>query len=40
MGGDDESAATEMAEAQANNGPSDDEWVAIVDVLWAQYDAD
>ena len=37
---DDESAATEMANDQPNAGPSDDDWNAIIDVLWAQYDVD
>ena len=37
---DDESAATEMANDQPKDGPSDDDWNDIIDVLWAQYDAD
>ena len=35
---DDESAATEVAEAPAGEG--DDEWTAIIENLWNEYDAD
>ena len=39
--GDDESAATEIAEAPGPDGAmSQEDWTAIVDKLWAQYDAD
>ena len=39
--GDDESAATEIAEAPGPDGAmSQEDWVGIVDKLWAQYDAD
>ena len=39
--GDDESAATEEANAPGpDGGPSDDEWVGIIDALWLEYDKD
>ena len=38
---DDESAATEMADGNAPDGqPSDEEWKAIIDTLWVEYDQD
>ena len=39
---DDESAATEVAEAphDAAAAPESGEWDAIIDALWAEYDAD
>ena len=38
---DDESAATEVVEAQGADGePTNEEWIAIVNNLWIQYDED
>ncbi len=36
--GDDESAATEVADGAG--GENDDEWNAIIENLWNEYDAD
>ena len=37
---DDESAATEVADGQADGGPNSDEWEVIIDALWIEYDKD
>ena len=35
---DDESAATEVADGANDGKPSDDEWKAIIETLWVEYD--
>ena len=37
---DDESAATEVADGANDGKPSDDEWKAIIETLWVEYDQD